>query len=225
MNSNRTVVSDRLLEWPVALRVLNVAEAPAFAAERGAPADEAPLFSREPCRFCDSRCCSMRIVVSVVDALRIGRHVSMSILDFVQPMPHAPDLGTFYAWPFKLNTGRHVFLFRRDDGHCVHLDTADGQRRCGIYEQRAANCRLYPFVIDDGHGRLPGGTQNHCPTQWLQDDLLRTSIAEDARRYREDRAVELEIVRFWNRGRRDRTIEVFAEWLEGHVAPQLPLEP
>ena len=42
MNSNRTVVSDRLLEWPVALRVLNVAEAPAFAAERGAPADEAP---------------------------------------------------------------------------------------------------------------------------------------------------------------------------------------
>jgi Fe-S-cluster containining protein len=184
---------------PRPLRILNVAEAPA-GARRVSPQARgvaAADLSLTPCDECEARCCHMRVVVSLPYALRRSRLLDVDLLQ------------------------SHVLSFRRDAGRCPHLIGA----RCDIYADRPANCRLFPFVVDDGHGVLAGGTQQHCPVQWLQDEELRASVAADTTRYREDRALELAIVRFWNRGRRTRTLPRLLAWLDEHVAEQLGLAP
>lgn len=207
------------------LRILNVVEAPAEVARISPATGALPVasFAKEPCLECDSRCCRMRVVVNVVEALRISAALGLPLSSFVDVAPHTPDLTTTYAWPFKLDDGRHVFLFRRGaTGHCVHLARPGSTTsRCGIYELRAANCRLYPFTLEDEIGRIPAGSQEHCPVQWLQDEGTRARAADDVRRYREDQQLDRAIVRFWNRGRRTRSLAVFVDWLTGHVAGEL----
>ena len=116
-----------------------------------------------------------------------------------------------------------MFQFRRGEtGHCVHLvRPGSTTSRCGIYELRAANCRLYPFTLEDELGLIPAGSQEHCPVQWLQDEGVRERAAEDVQRYRDDQQLDRAIVRFWNRGRRARSLPGFVDWLTGHVAGEL----
>lgn len=206
------------------LRILNVAEAPrgrtrVSPSARGLAASDLSL---TPCAECDGRCCFMRIVVSTVDALRVSRALAVPLLSHLQAVPWSRELTTTYAWPFKLDDGgRHVFTFRRTPGGgCVHL-AADG--RCGAYADRPSNCRLYPFVLEDERGVIPAGSQEHCPVQWLQNDELRGSLAADVARYREQRELDVQVVRFWNRGRRARSLAALAAWLEDHVAAELGL--
>lgn len=200
---------------PSALRILNVSEAPAGRRSVSLPGVE---LSVEPCARCDARCCRMRAVVSTVEALRIAAHRGVGLLHHVAAVPFTRELTTLYAWPFKLDDGgRHVFVLRRDTGACVHLEGA----RCGVYDLRPANCRLFPFVIDDDGDVLRAGSQERCPTQWLQDDDTRATVARDVARYREDRALELAVVRFWNRGRRERTLAGLVEWLEETVRAEV----
>lgn len=205
------------------LRVLNVVTAPEGQKRFVTP--QGVTLSTSPCSECPSRCCQMRIVVSTIDAVRLARPLRLPVAFSVEVKPWNATDGLVYAWPFKLDEGgRFVLHLRRERGYCTHL-VRPGQptSRCGVYAIRPSICRLYPFVVED-HGETLGfGSQNHCPVQWLADDAVRAGLERDVAAWREDRALDLEVVRFWNRGRRARTRERLFSFLEQEVARELGL--
>jgi Fe-S-cluster containining protein len=204
--------------------VLNVAEAPpgtAYVAnrERGLPIAD---LSVDPCASCPSLCCSMLAIVSTVDAVHLAANTGQRLGEIVEAKTWHAQLGTLMGWPFKLDGARAVLAFRRVDGACAQLVNA-GQvdSGCGVYEHRASICRLYPFDLEVDGERIRAGSQVHCGVQWLQNDALRARIASDLERYRQHRAIDLQIVRYWNRGARRRSEAGFLGFLGGPVAAEL----
>jgi Fe-S-cluster containining protein len=160
--------------------------------------------------------------LGALDALRLRHFLGGEILDHVEPVRWSRDMSLAFCWPFKLQGERWVFLMRRDAGHCNQLrDPGMPSSGCGAYSVRPAICRFFPFLVQDGLGLIPGGTPHKCPTGWLQDSTTQALVAEQSEKLRKDQIVERAIVRFWNKGKRERTLEVFTHWLEEHVAEQL----
>jgi Fe-S-cluster containining protein len=199
------------------VRILNVMEAPA--GRTRIPDEGMPSFSTTPCEHCEARCCSMQTTLSTVEVIRVARHTGRAPLELVEIRPYSRAVPTHLAWPFKLDgpVSRAVFSLRRTSGRCGLVT----EERCGVYEARPAICRIFPFHVEDERGRVGVGNTLNCPVQWLQTAELREGLARDVERYREDRARDLESVRFWNRGRRARSVEGLVGWLMEHVAEQL----
>jgi Fe-S-cluster containining protein len=67
--------------------------------------------------------------------------------------------------------GNLLLLRRRGNGSCVFFH----QRKCGIYDRRPFECRVYPFVLDFSKGTvdLRLDTQAACHIFVSMDDKAR----------------------------------------------------
>ncbi len=182
-----------------------------------------------PCRLCPARCCHTSIKASLPDVIRYCETLEVPIfagftveqtLDErrgfkLDPDPrfHDPDDG----WP-----GWAALRLRRaPGGGCAGLIDVGGYARCGVYDARPMNCRLYPVSWEDEHGG--GGPQAVlCPAPFAVTPSVEAQVEADAALARRWWAVHEAAVAQWNQSEPpDRSLERALESLLTGAAAEL----
>ncbi|MBN2359012.1 MAG: YkgJ family cysteine cluster protein [Deltaproteobacteria bacterium] len=155
------------------------------------------------CAGCEVDCCSSHTVpLTVVDAHRLRRALTLPWSEFVELVPYRAESPT---WPVRLNQGRAQLALRRRRRSCVFLLRLGEHRRCGIHGLRPMACRLFPFIADRGaQQRAPAGMlaqrpPRDCPWRWPiagETSAGLFALIEEDRRARE---LDQEVLRIWYR--------------------------
>lgn len=184
-------------------------------------------YALNPCAYCASKCCSLRVDLTIIEALRVSYTLVLPLLDFLvvrQPtVKHPAKLCS----PFLILNEPSNFAFRQNVGHCFHLTRPGELRsRCGIYALRPAICRLYPFSMEQNGILIEMGNEQHCPVNWMQNDETRERARADFNQFQEDYALEKQWLAKWNtRPYEDRALETFIDFLMNEVGPTLGYNP
>lgn len=135
------------------------------------PMDELVSIIKEvgfECDFC-ARCCTREFNDHVFLLNSDVERMKGTYSDCMEPAPYyelCDQHGCFYVAGYALKA--------KEDGSCIFLDN----KRCSIYEQRPAICRLYPYMLHrepDENGnvewrQISGLNQHGCYHTEIGDD-------------------------------------------------------
>jgi len=161
------------------------------------------------CTGCGNCCRDLRVPLTDADLRRLIDATGRAASEIVAWLP--TDSVDLIGEPGSLvllghDGGLALMVLAQRDGACVFLGA---QERCGVYDARPGNCRLYPFAASFGRRggirrlRLLGGTE--CDHARDGDNDAHALRRADERRWDEHRSYLAQISR-WNRAQRHRAI-------------------
>jgi len=165
-------------------------------------------FLKFRCTGCGNCCRDLRVPITDADVRNLIDATGRAASELVAWLPTAEvDLvGEPGSLVLLGPSAEHALMvLPQHQGACAFLGL---QERCGVYDARPANCRLYPFAASFGRRggirrlRLLGGTVcDHARDGKNDAHALRRA---DERRWAEHRAY-LAQIRRWNRAQRHRS--------------------
>jgi len=131
-------------------------------------------FSCTCCGKCCTKAFNGHVFLLAEDARRLKTFSPESMIP-APDFPYSDPSGNFYVSGYALKT--------RENGDCVFLDE---KKRCKIYDQRFAICRVYPYMLHrepDDRGRIDwrqiSGLDEHGEYDHLISDQECAEIAEE----------------------------------------------
>jgi len=161
------------------------------------------------CTGCGNCCRDLRVPLTDADLRRLTDATGLPASEIVAWLP--TDAVDLIGEPGSLvlldhDAGLALMVLAQREGACVFLGAHE---RCGVYDARPDNCRLYPFAASFGRRggirrlRLLGGTE--CDHARDGDNDAHALRRVDERRWAEHRSY-LELISRWNRAQRHRAI-------------------
>lgn len=161
------------------------------------------------CTGCGNCCRDLRVPLTDADLRRLIDATGRSASEIVAWLP--TDTVDLIGEPGSLvslghDTGLALMVLAQRESACVFLGAHE---RCGVYEARPGNCRLYPFTASFGRRggirrlRLLGGTE--CDHARDGDNDAHALRRADERRWAEHRSY-LDLISRWNRAQRHRAL-------------------
>lgn len=120
------------------------------------------------CRFCTAKCCrGLAVVLTIPEAKRMVKETCLEPEDFLEFNTNIDSKLTPHYPLLVQRAGKieefFIILKRRQKRDCIFLQD---DLRCGVYNERPAVCRLYPFELDGGDvkkGAL-------CPVKFVREE-------------------------------------------------------
>ncbi|MBK8014275.1 MAG: YkgJ family cysteine cluster protein [Deltaproteobacteria bacterium] len=216
------------------LRLINTAYTPLLD-EAGVPVSRIQPFRPvvQPCRLCPARCCRMRVVVSLWDAVRYASRLNIPLLAgiTVGSSTHQTrgfrvardarfaELNEYWSGPAELR------LRSSEAGVCLGVVRLNGYERCGVYDARPSACRTYPlsWMTDTRQG---GVELIRCPLPYGVTVSEGSQILQDIREGLDGWALHETIVEAWHGHAGDTlpSIEAFLEFAVPRVAGPMGID-
>lgn len=219
---------------PSGLQLINTAYTPLLD-EAGRPISRIQPFQPavEACRLCPARCCRMRVVVSLWDAVRYASRLQIPLLAglTVGASTHekrgfrvARDerfaaLNEYWAGPAELR------LRSSEDGGCLGLVRLNGYERCGVYDARPSACRTYPLSWTNDT-RQGGVELILCPVPYGVTVEEGVQIRRDVQEGLDGWALHESVVEAWHAHAGDalESIEAFLDFAVPRVAGSMGID-
>jgi len=183
--------------------------------------------SSNPCGSCGGHCCQLMVALTTVEAFRMASAMSLAIEAFAEAVVVPPALlATFRVPKIPLAQGPTVIRLRRhpETMLCNFLMNVSGAGRCGVYSLRPHTCRLYPYNLEIDGELLKTGSQNLCPTRWLQTDSAIQPVAATVRQMRVDHRAEERLHKAWLKaGGQARSWEEYLAFVTEKLKTHFPL--
>lgn len=183
------------------LRVLDMPSEEEWAPKKRLPKALVPTErSTDPCPSCSAPCCHALVHVTLVEAARIARALTIPFPAFVRtvavdpPRPFEPSAvvtidGVARRLAFRETNERHRCVFLHDVGDRV---------RCSIHALRPGICRQYPFKLQRGKLRVDVGTEAFCASGWLWNDATIDAQGAHLDAWLADRKQDAQLAATWN---------------------------
>lgn len=155
------------------------------------------------CTGCGECCRKLRVAVTDSDLERLVRASGIQAADLVDWLePGAVDMSGEPESFVELGQGRRLMVLAHGSGGCRFLDA---NARCGVYEARPADCRLFPFDVDAGRRphRLELLPFTGCDYARDGHNDEQAIVLDDTARWRELSSYQARVAS-WNRGARHR---------------------
>ncbi|MBI5495711.1 MAG: YkgJ family cysteine cluster protein [Deltaproteobacteria bacterium] len=158
-------------------------------------------YSTEPCSNCAASCCSAKVELTTVEALRVAHGLRIAVEAVVQRIDCPPNLADRMASvPIPLDDGLTVLRLRHSAaGACVFLQRLLEQGRCAAHAHRPALCHFFPFRFRVNERTLSMGDPAVCPARWVKSAALEAALRRVHARWRRDFSDEKRLVRDWER--------------------------
>ena len=185
----------------------------------------------DPCRLCPARCCHTEVKVSLPDVIRLCGTLKLPFFAaFVFEPSTNHRRGIRLAQDDRLSaldeewTGlAEIRMRRRDNGGCFGLNDIGGYLRCGVYDARPMNCRLYPLSWEDDAGRF-GPTSVLCPAPFAVTPEVARQAESDAATAHGYWSIHETAVARWNASTTEATVEAALPFLLTEVAAALDVQ-
>ena len=188
----------------------------------------AKQYSTSPCAACDSRCCSEKVCINIVDLARLVLLLGVAPEDVID---FAPDhKSTLTIAPIIEGLSQHMLLKQikvpeLDEPVCHMIARPGGHLRCGVHGVRPGICRAYPFQFYTDKGEFYYvGLPYLCPSSWALSNKARKSIEQQIVTWRNENDFAERAVKKWNRERGDDDVNSFFRYAIEKGARKLKLD-
>jgi Fe-S-cluster containining protein len=163
------------------------------------------------CMRCGNCCTRFGVCITPFDISRIARATGLEPGAFVNAIPEQEGRERTEPSITIGKKNRLLILKWSMERHCIFFAGSG----CGIYKDRPALCRTYPFCA--GAGGLKDMKSRACPNGWDPTDEGKAQYLVDIRRYQEELEAYRGIADRWNKSG-GGTLKGFLEYASGEIS-------
>ena len=158
-------------------------------------------YSLDPCANCGGHCCTTKVYVTTIEAMRLSLTLAIPFDDVVERQPADQPKGRSQTVPIVVDDGAWRLTLKKRDPEsqkCIFFFEVGDRGRCGVHAIRPGVCRQFPYTTDVDDETISAGPPTPCPTRWLYNEATEKRVEADTRGWIADIDEEHRLIAAWD---------------------------